>query len=202
MAIDDNDCTVRSGDDAGAKQQHQPGGDGEEADLARCDLTRVVAQWASFPRANLRDARMEHANLYRSVFAGADMSGADLTGADLRHADLTGANLQGANLLAANLTGASLRDADLRDADLALTNLNGADVEGCDFSRATLAKTVFARCRNLAAARGLAGVSHVDTSSIDLETLIGAGPELPEAFLAGFGLEELEVARLRAALRR
>jgi uncharacterized protein YjbI with pentapeptide repeats len=170
------------------------------ADLTGSDMARLLAQWADFRHACLRDVLFEHANLARAVLVGADLSGADLTETDLRHADLSAANLRGATLVDANLTGATLCGADLRDADLTSANFNGADLATCNFAGATLAHTVFTRCRNLASAVGLDAVQPAAPSCIDLHSLIDGG--LPESFLEACGLAIEHLGRLRAALGR
>jgi len=53
---------------------------------------------------------------------------ANLKGADLNNAELTNAKLQGANLSNANLTDSQLQCADLTNADLRGVNLKGADI--------------------------------------------------------------------------
>ena len=83
---------------------------------------------ANLNYANLRDANLCGANLYKENLRGADLCGADLCGANLYKA-----NLRGADLCGADLHNADLRGADLRNADLC-----GVDLRGVDLSYAHL----------------------------------------------------------------
>lgn len=99
-----------------------------EAKLHNARLSKVLANGASFHRADLTGAHLVQAELTE-----ADLTWADLTGTDLTHADLSRAQLNVANLKNADLTGA-----DLTDADLTQANLRGAKV--------TAAQLATARC--------------------------------------------------------
>ena len=68
--------------------------------------------------ANLREAKLSHADLRWADMREANLSRADLGWADFRGADMRGATLRGANLSDADLSGANLREADLSEADL------------------------------------------------------------------------------------
>jgi uncharacterized protein YjbI with pentapeptide repeats len=54
--------------------------------------------------AELREAHLARANLFRAELSEANLSRAKLTGAELREADLSGADLCGADLREASLT--------------------------------------------------------------------------------------------------
>ncbi len=79
-------------------------------------LDATVAGKAVLCGADLREAKLERA----------DLGGADLAGADLRYARLEGADLGGANLSGADLRAAKLG----KNAKLYLADLEGADLGG------------------------------------------------------------------------
>jgi uncharacterized protein YjbI with pentapeptide repeats len=76
---------------------------------------------ATFNKANLTEATMDHINFVGAHFGGANLGGANLTGADLSNADLTGADLTGAILAGTILTNASLSGAVFDHCDLSTT---------------------------------------------------------------------------------
>lgn len=93
--------------------------------------------------ANLRDAKLEGADLSLTKLGGADLMGADLRGADLKGADLRSAklkeaDLRGARLWSAKLINAGLICAKLEGADLPYAKLMGAVLWSADLSRAKL----------------------------------------------------------------
>jgi hypothetical protein len=103
-----------------------------EADLRRAALYRADLPCVELARANLRGADLRRANLQRANLRGADLTranlrGAELAGANLREADLREARLTDANLRSGKLMGADLNRAKLKDADLLGANLSGAN---------------------------------------------------------------------------
>ncbi len=79
----------------------------------------------------------------RAILAGANLANANLDGAKLYRANLESANFQqatliGANVYKADLSGANLRAARLCGADMFGANLVGANLDGADLSRADL----------------------------------------------------------------
>jgi hypothetical protein len=63
-----------------------------------------------------------------------------------------------------------------------------ADLTDARLDDATLGWTVFAACPTLAKALGLAAVSHLGPSSIDVRTFKEIEEALPREFLEGVGL--------------
>lgn len=93
--------------------------------------------------ANLDNANLERAILYKANLAGANLNRANLHKAVLTAANLAGANLRCANLQqaimgAANLTGADLSNANLYQTNLFLANLHGAILDGANLGSANL----------------------------------------------------------------
>ena len=85
------------------------------------ELRKVLAQhvlWLNSDGEQGRRADLREANLSRAYLFKADLRGATLTGANLRGANLWRADLRGATLTGATLTGANLWRVDLRGAEL------------------------------------------------------------------------------------
>jgi len=125
---------------------------GKHVNFARADVTKLRADKADFPDANLHEIQGSD-----SIWAGANLAGADLRYAQLSGATFTAATLQGANFSAANLkvakfnkanlTGALLVQANLfrasfEKANLTQANLSGANAYGAEFLEAILQGTV------------------------------------------------------------
>ena len=97
------------------------------ADLAWLLLPRAPLRGAFLDSANIgcaylmdsdmREASLVEANLRGASLRWADLRGADLAGADLRYCDLTECNLTGANLAGADLRGATVNNGTQFDAD-------------------------------------------------------------------------------------
>ncbi|HTZ86824.1 MAG TPA: pentapeptide repeat-containing protein [Solirubrobacteraceae bacterium] len=84
---------------------------------------------ANLANANLRGAKLVHADLRRAdlhhaSLVNADLRGADLQQVDLGGADLRGAHLRGVDLLRADLAGAALTRRQLREARLLCETLS------------------------------------------------------------------------------
>lgn len=112
-----------------------------------------------------------------------DLAGANLSGADLCYADLGAADLRGADLAAANLSGAILYYA----------TLGGADVREMDFSGGFSGYTLFVDI-DLSLVKGLSSVVHKSPSSIGIDTIVKSRGEIPEQFLRGCGLSDIDLA--------
>ena len=163
------------------------------ADLREADLSNAMFNGSNMRGADLRSANLNGADLDRAILSDADLSGADLTNANLQRTSLVGAKLAGANLTGANFAGASLVRSDLSDAVLAGTDLFQAQIWGCNLTGANLAGsalgyTVIQDC-DLRAVAGLEEARHDAPSTIGIDTFYRSGGLIPEAFLAGAGVD-------------
>ena len=87
-----------------------------------------IISCSSAPAATPMPTLTKAEALLKMARAGANLKDADLTGAHLFRAKLPGADLTGADLVWANLSGANLSGADLLGANL--DNVIGADFTG------------------------------------------------------------------------
>jgi TIR domain/Pentapeptide repeats (8 copies) len=189
----------------------------------------VVAwnEWRSshlLQEMDLRDAKLD----------GAELARADLTVTDLRNAELMGANLHEADLREAHIWDADLRDANLRNARLHRTDLRRANLTGASLHRADLHQTVLTRARldrsflydahlvgvhleeakfrdaylgstifgtlDLSSADGLESMVHSGPSVLGMDTYMLSKGKLPEAFLRGVGWPDTLIRYARSLL--
>lgn len=150
-----------------------------EADLSGIELSGADLAEIDFRRVNLQGTSLVGANLYVADLREADLREARLGGADLSRANLCGANLHGANLYGANLNQAHTDDA----------NFDGIITGLTIFSYNDLSKT-----------KGLENVDHISESVIGIQTLRLSKGKIPEIFLRGCGVSDLEIefAKLQA----
>ncbi|MEM9203751.1 MAG: pentapeptide repeat-containing protein [Actinomycetota bacterium] len=108
------------------------------ADLSGASMRDVNLDDAELIGARLDGADLSDANVRRAVLGRASMVDATLFNADLSEASLTDADLTKADLRAATLDEARLLNTTLLDADLTHASLLDADLEGADVTDATL----------------------------------------------------------------
>jgi len=177
------------------------------ADLSAADLILANLSGADLREADLSGADLTGADLSGASLIGVDLGGANLGGADLRGADLSAAGLMQAFILGAKLAGADLSRADLREADLRGADLSGACLAEADLSGADLAEARFWRTILSGTVLG-----SNDLSQVDLEHVVHAGPsilgtatihksggKIPEVFLRGCGLSDLQIEMAKLA---
>jgi len=114
-----------------------------DLDLSNCDFykvnfTRTNLKKTIFAGADLTNAEMANAALYKADFSGAILLEANLSGADMSATSCHGADFRGANLQGVNLSEADLRGADFSFCDLSETNLTRANITGAKFQFAKL----------------------------------------------------------------
>lgn len=159
----------------------------EENLFTKIDLSQADLREADLRKVNLRKADLRVAN-----FMGADLRRANLSGAELSIANFMRANLSGAELAEANLKYAILWDADLRHAILWEANLIETNLIEANFSKASIAGTVFGNT-DLGEAIGLQDMEHLGPSTLGIDTIALSKGRIPEAFLRGCGLNDLQI---------
>jgi uncharacterized protein YjbI with pentapeptide repeats len=175
----------------------------EEADLEGVDLRGAILVKVNFIKANLVGAKLgkacfDAAYLCEANLKGADLEEAELLLADLTDADLSGANLTRANLYRISLRGAILRGTNLIEADLREADLNGADLNGADLSSARFGRTVLGDL-DLSRTKGLVEVQHESMSTIGTDTIYRSMGKIPEKFLRGCGLSDMDIEYAKLA---
>jgi hypothetical protein len=143
--------------------------------LWRADLRKANLSKASFFASELGDARLEKANLRKT-----NLEFAELVNTNLRKSDLSNAYLRLADLRATDLDKANLRGAQLLEARLNKANLRKADLREADLSKAILVGTKLNGAR-LADCR-VYGISAWDVDLTDSEQkdlIITPRPPLP-----------------------
>jgi uncharacterized protein YjbI with pentapeptide repeats/energy-coupling factor transporter ATP-binding protein EcfA2 len=161
-----------------------------DADLSRADLRDAKLDHALAANANFSRARLNGASLALFVGAKADFSGADLTGvrggyADFQCAKFAGAKLDGADLsgvrfVGADLSGASLQGATLNHADFQEAKLKGVDFTGADLSKANFSDQVLRDSCLTGACLAKTTLCRADLEGMQLD-----GSDLPGARLSG-----------------
>jgi uncharacterized protein YjbI with pentapeptide repeats len=167
------------------------------ADLSGIYLTGAYLMGANLMRASLIRTKLTSAYLTEAYLDGADLTEADLSRAHLNKADLSRANLRGANLNGAHLNKVDLSLANLRGACFSETNLSEsvfrlANLSKTKLDNALFGGTVLAEI-DLSEAHGLESTQHRYSSHISIDTIRRSKGEIPEAFLRGCGLSDLDI---------
>jgi uncharacterized protein YjbI with pentapeptide repeats len=180
-------------------------------------LMKGVAAWNDWQQANsdkrtagypidipdLRDAKLNRANLRDADLSGANLSGAKLRGANLFRANLRDADLSGANLFRANLGdaafadsclfGANLTEAYLFGANLSGANLRGANLSGANLRGANVTKADFTEAILVDADLSQANLSQANLSEANLSGAHLTGANLVETNLTGADLTSCRI---------
>ncbi len=162
------------------------------ADLSKADLSGAYLSGAVLSEANLSEANLFAVNLHEAQLIGANLTMANLHNADLSEANLCGADLSKAKLLGTDLTVADLSRANLCGAILEETNLRWANLREVDISRAKVTGTVFGNV-DFVDVKGLDSVQHTGPSLIGLDTITRSKGKIPDVFLRGCGLNDLDI---------
>ena len=169
---------------------------------------QVDLRGANLSGANLSNVNLYRANLHEADLFEANLRGADLRGTKLRRAMLSGANLDFSDLVLADLREAILREANLRSAILNGANLIKASLNGALLSGAHLRDADFTEGRfgttylgnvDLRSTVGLETVNHNSPSTIGTDTLEKSQGQIPEAFLRGCGLSDVDIEYAKLA---
>lgn len=152
------------------------GADLREAKLQSADLTGVILDQANLSKARLSKAKLDGADLVKANLSDVEMVGAQLYGANLGHAIIKGADLSHSTLKSANFFAAQL---------------DGARLHG-----ALLGNTLFYDV-DLSTTKGLDECIHEGPSCIDQRTL-AKSKSVPIEFWRGCGLFDwqIEAAKL------
>lgn len=173
-------------------------------DLSNADLSnRVDLEKIDFSGVDLRRANLSHSFLRESNFQGAVLSDADLTGTHLNEANFSFASLECTNLIGAQLNRARFDGADLTKANLSHTHLSGAffsqtTLHGTIFNKANLGATTFAEL-DLREAIGIEDFNHYSSSFIATSTIHLSKGIIPEVFMRGCGLSDLDIEYTKLA---
>lgn len=163
-----------------------------KADLSKANLTQVDFGGADLSEANLKGANLGEANLWDVELANADLRGTDFRGADLFKANLKGADLRMASFHRATLHETNLSDTNMTESDLRRANLSGACLTGSKLTHAKTYATNFGTL-DLRGIQDLEYIKHMGPSTVGTDTLILSKGKIPEVFLRGCGLNNLDI---------
>jgi len=168
-----------------------------QASLIEADLRETYLEKANLQGANLFRAKLANANLYRATLDSANLAEVSIErtsflGANLSNSDMTKAKFYSTDLSAANLKGVNFQEATLWR-----VNLSGANLEETIFTETEMIFSVIADV-NFGTAYALDTIQHLGPSYIDIQTLYLSRGSIPEIFLRGCGLSDIqiEVAKL------
>jgi uncharacterized protein YjbI with pentapeptide repeats len=147
-------------------------GDLRSIDLRKANLQGAILNALDLSHSDLSSSSLYGASIRESSLHGSEIMEADLSHADLRKTVLLDANLCGSGLIAANLAEAVMRRADLTEAWVGHTTFLGND---------------------LSEVIGLGTVRHGAPSFIGIDTIRLSKGAIPQVFLRGCGLSDLDV---------
>jgi uncharacterized protein YjbI with pentapeptide repeats len=167
------------------------------------DLKTAISEVVNLDEIDLQEADLQRANLRNVNFSDVNLNGANFQEAELEYANFSRAKLNNTNfvhasLSSANLASAELREADLSEAFLIQTNLSGAILNRARLSHTFLAETIFA-FNDLSEILEIEKVFHRLPSSVDLATISISKGKIPEIFLRGCGLSDLQIQQAKLA---
>jgi hypothetical protein len=157
-------------------------------------LSSADLRGARFNCADLSFADLRHATVDRAQFREAKLKAGKLGGLHAAHTDLSEADLEYSDLSGAILSGAELTHSNLKD-----VNLTGAILDGADLSQSLLQWSLLVDV-DLSQVKGLEAVRHYGSSSISMDTIERSQGRIPESFLQGCGLSELEIEYVKLAV--
>lgn len=173
-------------------------------DLSLADFSGTNLREADLRGAKLADTNFIEANLCRANLEKADLRNSDLIEADLSMANLNGVDLSEANLCGANLSGATLTYSHLQRAYLVRTHFLKTNLCSADLNDSEIGFTTFGDI-DLSLVKHLDTVRHRGPSEIGNNTLILTKGKIPESFLRGCGLSDIQIEMaklLNSALTR
>jgi uncharacterized protein YjbI with pentapeptide repeats len=162
------------------------------ANLSEANLNGADLRWANLSGADLSGANLSGTHLGKVDLGEADLDGTDFRWVSLIRVDLIEANLIRADPIRVNFIRADLRWANLSGANLRWANLREVDLREADLSGAIVHTTTFGNT-DLSQVKGLDTVEHQGPSHLDTHTLQRSKGQIPEAFLRGCGLSDLDI---------
>ncbi|WP_297023778.1 pentapeptide repeat-containing protein [Thalassospira sp.] len=105
-----------------------------DAELEGIDLSRCGLPFASFQRANCKDAVLRRCNLIAADFVESNLDNANLAASRLTGARFNKAMVRNTVFLGSDLSNANFRGLQMINCDLSGTNLSGADFRDADLS--------------------------------------------------------------------
>jgi len=171
-----------------------------QADLRGADLVGVNLNRVDLNESNLSSADLVGAHLVGASLKGAYLIRTDLSAGHLFQASLREADLSHAVLITTDFSEADLSGANLSNADFVGANLSHAKLSGSNFSNAKLGNTVLA-FTNIYDVLNIEAIEHSYSSSLGIEIIHNSKGYMPEVFLRGCGLSDLEIetAKLSAS---
>ncbi len=183
-----------------------------EAKLSRAILFRAFLREASFIRSDSRGAKFSETNSSYVDFSGSQLDEADLSDADFTVANLSGTSIKVGQLMRsnfmgakfngavlidayldfANFTAANLNDADLTGATLLSANLKSAKLQNVKFNKTVIGDTIFGE-GDLSQIESAEYADHREPSTVGLDAIAFSKGKIPESFLRGCGLSDLEI---------
>jgi hypothetical protein len=129
-------------------------------------------------KVDLSQAYLSREDFAEFDLSEADLSRSDLSGTILRYTNLVRANLSQANFIRANINSAQLGGAILRNAIIGNTIIGNTDLSGV---------------------LSLETVIHLNPSSLGVDTILISKGCLPENFLRGCGMSDLDIEYAKLA---
>jgi len=168
----------------------------KNAKLEGADLNRAILY-----RVDLTDAVLQGANLEDASLVAVILKNAELGGARLARANLASDDLRNAKFVKADLCGAILQDADMAEAILDKANMYGADLTNAILEHASLRGANMTGAHLELANLKVARLENANLSGADLSRADLTGAYLTDANLAAATLQgaEFEVKDIEGA---
>jgi uncharacterized protein YjbI with pentapeptide repeats len=166
------------------------------ADLSFANLEAAGGFAAILKRATLRGARLDAVKFKGADFTEAALEGASFAEAELSQAILYRTKFADVDLINSKLFSTRFWQTDLRRVKLHGAFLYGANLNGSDLTEAMLGFTSLSGC-TLGGAKGLETVTHESPSSIGVDTIYKSQGKIPDVFLRGCGLSDLQIEQAK-----
>ncbi|WP_426143657.1 DUF2169 family type VI secretion system accessory protein [Pseudomonas sp. DWP3-1-2] len=157
-----------------------------DIDLSGVDMSSAILTGAHFERCQLKDAKLNRAEMDHGVFTDCDLTRVDmgeahLKGALLQHCNMDDAKFHGASISALYATGCSLLRTQFTAALLPQAQFVDCALDNADFTRAGLAGARFHTCTLTAVRAFDADLSKSSLHACTVDGLQVSGADLQEA---------------------